>query len=210
MTRSCRATSSRSGASPGAAACHRRRREIAEAERALRSIERLLGAGTVFPYDVTLREEPAQTLLVVEGTTTAELHVVTGTELARELLARLARLGRWQIGPIQCLLPPTSDDALVLQMCTAIADPPAGEAVLTLPAGPVAAALHVGPYEEMGLADHALHAWVEEHGLEPAGPIREVYRNDPACVEPARLETEVLLPVTRPSARTPGTAARRR
>lgn len=185
----------------------RRSREMAHAETALRSIERLIRAGTVFPYDVALRDEPRQTVLVVEGTTTADLHVAAGTALVRDLLDRLARLGRAQIGPIMCLLPPAPEDTLLLQMCTAIADPPPGERVMTLPASSVAVARHVGPYEEIGLAEHAVRAWSEEQGLEPSGPIRELYRNDPAEVVPEALETDVLLPVTRPSARTPGIAA---
>jgi len=190
----------------------RRMREIAEAETALRSIERLMRAGTVFPYEIALRDEPAQTVLVVEETTTAELHVVRGTALATELLARLERLGLRATGPLLCLLPPTSDDSLVLQMCAVVdvAEPPAGERVLTLPAGPVAVARHVGPYEEMGLADHALHAWVEAHGFEPAGPIRERYLSDPAVVAPDALVTDVLLPVSRPSGRTADTDAAHR
>jgi DNA-binding transcriptional MerR regulator len=188
----------------------RRARDIARSEIALRSIERLMRAGTVFPYDITVREEPSRTLLVVEETTTAELHVTTGTTLARALLDRLARLGRAQSGPVMCLLPPAPDDTVVLQMCTAIADPPNGERILTLPAGPVAVARHVGPYEEMGLAEHALHAWAEERRFEPRGPIREVYLNDPEQVAADALETEVLLPITRPSARTRETAAARR
>jgi DNA-binding transcriptional MerR regulator len=188
----------------------RRAREIAQAETALRSIERLMHAGTVFPYDIGLHYEPAQTLFFVEGTTTPELHVTDGTALVAELLARLARLGRAPIGPIVCLLPRTDGETLVLQMCTAIADPPPGEAVLTLPRTTVAIARHVGPYEEIGLADLALHAYAEEHGLVASGAVREVYRNDPAVVPPEALETDVLLPVTRPSDRTPGTAAARR
>ena len=188
----------------------RRAREISRATTALRSIERLMLAGTVFPYDVTLRDEPSQTVLVVEGTTTADLHVAAGTALVRELLDRLDRLGRSQIGPIFCLLPPASEETVILQMCAAIADPPPGEHVLTLPAGSVAVARHLGPYEELGLAEHALYAWAEEQRFEPNGPIREVYRNDPAQVAPEALETHVLLPVSPPSARTPGIAAARR
>jgi effector-binding domain-containing protein len=95
-------------------------------------------------------------------------------------------------------------------MCAPVAAAPPGERVMTLPAGPAAVARHVGPYEEMGLAEHALRAWTEEHGCEPSGPIRELYRNDPAEVPPEALETDVILPITRPSARTPGTAAARR
>lgn len=188
----------------------RQAREIARAETALRSIERLMRAGTVFPYDITLRDEPSQTVLVVEGTTTADLHVAAGTALVGELLDRLHQLGRKPIGPIVCLLPPTADETVLLQMCTAIDDAPPEERVMTLPAGSVAVARHVGPYEEMGLAEHALYAWAEEHRLEPNGPIRELYLTDPAQVAPEALETEVILPVSRPSARTPGTAAARR
>jgi DNA-binding transcriptional MerR regulator len=176
----------------------RRAREIAEAESALRSIERLMRAGTVFPYDITERDEPARTLLVVEGTTTADLHVPFGTALVTDLLARLSRLGLDARGPIICLLSRVDDDSLHLQMGTPVANPPPGERIVPLPAGRVAVTRHVGPYEEAGLADLALHAWAEEHGLEPSGPLREVYRNDPAEVPPEALETDVILPVSRP------------
>jgi DNA-binding transcriptional MerR regulator len=177
----------------------RRTREIVQAESALRSIERLMRAGTVFPYDVTQRDAPAQTLLVVEGTTTADLHVPFGTSLVADLLARCARLGLGRTVPIVCLLSRVDDDSLRLQMGTPIAvPPPPRERIVELPAGRVAVARHVGPYEEMGLADLALHAWAEERGLEPSGPLREVYRNDPAEVPPEALETDVLLPVSRP------------
>jgi effector-binding domain-containing protein len=188
----------------------RREREIARAETSLRSIERLMRAGTVFPYDITVREEPSRTVLVVEGTTTAELHVATGTALARDLLERFARFGCAPSGPIMCLLPPAPDESVILQMCAPIAEAPPGEHLLTLPAGPVAVARHVGPYEEMGLAEHALHAWAEEHGAETNGPIRELYLNDPARVPAEALETDVILPITPRSARTPGTGATRR
>ena len=188
----------------------RRAREIAQAESALRSIERLMRAGTVFPYDIVERHEPAQSLLVVEGMTTADLHVAAGTALVDELLARLARLGLDPTGPVICLLTRPDDDSLLLQMGTPVAVPPPGERIVELPAGPVAVARHVGPYEEVGLADLALHAWAEEQGREQAGPLRELYRNDPAVVPPEALETDVILPLTRPSDRTRDTAAARR
>lgn len=181
----------------------RQAREIRRAATALRSIERLMRAGSVFPYDITLRDEPAQTMLMVEGTSTADLHIAVGTALVHELLDRLARLGRAQIGPVVCLLPATTDGTLILQMCTAVSDLPPGERVVMLPASTVAVARHTGPYEEIGLAEHALYAWSEARRCEPNGPLREVYCNDPAEVAPDALETEVLLPVNLPSARTP-------
>jgi DNA-binding transcriptional MerR regulator len=187
----------------------RRAREIARAESALRSIERLVRAGTVFPYDVALRDEPEQTLLIVEGTTTADLHVAYGHALVAELTAQLARLGRRIEAPVVCVMPRTDDDTLFLQMGVPIDDPPPGERTLTLPAGPAAVTRHVGSYEEAGLADLALHAWVEEQGYEVGGPLRERYLNDPGVVRREDLVTEVLLPIlTRTGTR--GTASGRR
>lgn len=187
----------------------RRAREIARAESALRSIERLVRAGTVFPYDVALRDEPEQTLLIVEGTTTADLHVAYGHALVAELTARLARLGRRIDEPVVCVMPRTDDDTLFLQMGVPIDDPPPSERTLTLPAGPAAVTRHVGSYEEAGLADLALHAWVEEQGYEVGGPLRERYLNDPGVVRREDLVTEVILPVvTRTGTR--GTASGRR
>jgi DNA-binding transcriptional MerR regulator len=179
----------------------RRAREIAQAESALRSIERLMRAGTVFPYDMELREEPARIVLVHEGTTTTDLHIGFGESLVRELIALLTSFGRRQTGPVFCVIPPAPEDMVTLRMCTVIADPPPGAPVLVMPPVTVAATRHVGPYEEIGLAEHAVRAWAEENALEPAGDIREVYRNDPAEVAPDALETEVLLPVTLPSGR---------
>lgn len=189
----------------------RRAREIARAESALRSIERLIDAGTVFPYEIVLRDEPAETLLVVEGTTSTDLHVPFGTALVAELRATLARLGRQLAGPVVCLMPPTGDpDLMCLQMGAAIDEPPVGAAVVELSSGPVAVTRHVGPYEEVGLADLALDAWVEQHGYEPAGLLRERYLNDPAVVPREKLVTEVILPVTPRSAGTRDTATPRR
>lgn len=189
----------------------RQAREIERAAAALRSIERLMRAGTVFPYEITVADVAAETLLFVEGTTTSELHVAAGTALVHDLLDRLQQLGRQQIGPVQCVMPRSADDeTLILQMGTAIADPPSQVPVLTVPSGTVATTRHRGPYEEIGLAEHALYAWAEEHGCEVTGPIREVYRNDPAQVIPELLETDVLLPISRPADRIPRTAAVRR
>jgi effector-binding domain-containing protein len=76
-------------------------------------------------------------------------------------------------------------------------DAPPNEPTITLPAGPAAVTRHVGPYEEAGLADLAVHAWIEEHGYEVAGALRERYLNDPAVVAPDALVTEVIVPINR-------------
>jgi effector-binding domain-containing protein len=67
--------------------------------------------------------------------------------------------------------------------------------IVEVPGGEFATVTHVGPYEQLGLAYHALYAWAQEHGHEPRGLIREIYVNDPANVPPAALQTELLLPL---------------
>jgi effector-binding domain-containing protein len=62
--------------------------------------------------------------------------------------------------------------------------------------GGCAVTTHVGPYEELALAHHALLAWVQERGYEEAGAVREYYIDDPREVEAAKIRTEVVLPVT--------------
>jgi len=99
---------------------------------------------------------------------------------------------------------------MILEMCTVITDPPAGEPLRALEPTRVARTRHVGPYEEIGLAEHAVRAFAEEQGYEATGTIREIYRNDPAEVPAQGLVTDVLLPISPPSARTPRTAAARR
>ena len=68
-------------------------------------------------------------------------------------------------------------------------------ALAELPAASCACLVHTGPYETLGLAHHALHAWTQERGDEPAGPIWEFYVNDPAEVASEALETRVALPL---------------
>jgi effector-binding domain-containing protein len=64
-----------------------------------------------------------------------------------------------------------------------------------MPAGPYATCRFTGPYSQLASAYAALNGWMAEHGYRPAGPVYEVYLNDPAEVLPEELETEILFPV---------------
>ena len=65
-----------------------------------------------------------------------------------------------------------------------------------LPAVTVVDTLHVGPYEELGHAYEALSAWIDDHGFEAAGPVRERYLNEPGpSVSPATYRTIVQIPI---------------
>jgi effector-binding domain-containing protein len=65
----------------------------------------------------------------------------------------------------------------------------------TLPGGPAAVTTHVGRYEDLAVAFHAVHRWLDEHGLALAGPHWEIYFTDPnAEPDPSRWRTEVVVP----------------
>lgn len=67
---------------------------------------------------------------------------------------------------------------------------PAGRVLASqLPGGKVATTIHRGDYAQLRDTHAAVHAFVEEHALEPAGPIWEVYGH--GGNDPAELETEI-------------------
>ena len=180
-------------------------REMARSRQALFCVERIIRDGALMPYDVAVRDEPARTLLYFEGTTSPELHVVLGYDLFQKLRGAMTALAIATEEPFQCVIPePPDGDSMTLQMAAAIHQPfdaaaiaEAGAGVLDLPAGPLAYLTHRGPYEELGIAQHAISAWIQEHGHTPSGPMREIYLNDPSVVPEAEILTEVVVPLSR-------------
>jgi DNA gyrase inhibitor GyrI len=130
--------------------------------------------------------------------TTVERLVPESSEALYALLADLRRAGWQECGPILCENEdPEPDGRQVVHVCAAVepAQRLDGAALVELPGGDFARLLHVGPFESLGLAYHALHAFAQERGHERRGPMREVYRNDPAEVAPEAIETEVWMPI---------------
>jgi DNA-binding transcriptional MerR regulator len=173
--------------------------ELRERTDSLRAIQRLLREGTLLPYSVAVRREPALTVALRTTTTTPDRLAVDTLQLVSELLDAIRATGRKVVRPVMSLIDePDAGERLPVRVCARL-EPPAdtvpGLDVVELPAGPVAWLLHRGPYEEVHIGYHALHAWMLEHGHTPAGAIREIYRNDPAVTAPEDLETEVLLPI---------------
>lgn len=64
-----------------------------------------------------------------------------------------------------------------------------------LPGGKMVRTVHHGPYETCEPTYLNLFAWIAEKGLTIAGPIREVYPNDPRSVKPEEILTEIYVPV---------------
>jgi effector-binding domain-containing protein len=67
----------------------------------------------------------------------------------------------------------------------------------TLPGVQAIETRHRGPIAEVADAYHVLGAWSAAHGLQAAGPPREIFRNDPTVAGPSGLEVDVLWPVRR-------------
>lgn len=74
-----------------------------------------------------------------------------------------------------------------------IEDP--GIEVRNMAGGRFVSVVYTGPYQGVGEAYQKLFSWMEEQGLAPAGPTRELYLNDPAEVPESGLMTEVQCPV---------------
>ncbi len=67
---------------------------------------------------------------------------------------------------------------------------PAGRGIASaLPGGKVATTVHRGDYSRLGDSHAAVQAYIREHGLEPAGPLWEIYGHAPP--DPADAETEI-------------------
>jgi effector-binding domain-containing protein len=86
-----------------------------------------------------------------------------------------------------------------IEPCVPVAaDVPAedGFEVHEMEGGRAATALHVGPYDELGIAWEELRKWFAAQGHKTAGQPYDVYLNDPSEVDdPAQLQTELVWPI---------------
>jgi len=181
-----------------AAEADRLEHDLVQRERALRSVRHLARAGSLTPYEISLRE--AAPLRVARRTldTTVDRLVPESSAAIYALLADLRQAGWKEAGPIFCENEdPKEDGRQRIYVCAAVdAQQALPEAeLLELPGGAFARLLHTGPFETLGLAYHALHAFAQERGHERRGPMREIYVNDPADVAPEAIETEVWMPI---------------
>jgi DNA-binding transcriptional MerR regulator len=160
-------------------------RELARRRRAIDSLERLLAAGDLMPYEVALGEEPTVTLAALTRRVDPERIVRDVTAMAAEL-TRLSARGRWAAdGPWCGLYPLDLEERPPVTLGIPVAGDVAGGdgvEVLEVAGGPVASTVHDGAYDELPLAYGAVLAWCHERGHRPAGPVRETYLPGPQPV----------------------------
>lgn len=158
--------------------------EIDRRRRGLRLLDRVLAEGLP-RAEVSVVREPARRVLAArEPATPSTIPDATGACVRR--LLPLMSADVLMVG----LFPLDMGDAFDVRVAVEAAD---GDDVL--PGGAFAAALHVGPYEEIALTAHGVLAWFGDHGHTPAGPVREVYLDDPATTPPEHLRTRVMIRV---------------
>jgi effector-binding domain-containing protein len=184
---------------------HRERleRRLADVQRTLGFLQELIEREEgVMPYEVTLKEVPAQTALAI--TMSVDMTGVGpafGAALG-EICAFAAAGGLGFAGPPFTIYSEFDQEAYTatLQVCVPVDKAP--EAPLSgrlelvdVPACTLAWTIHRGPYREVRPAYSALYGWMEERGHTPGGPPRETYLNDPGEVAESDLLTEVAWPV---------------
>jgi DNA-binding transcriptional MerR regulator len=160
--------------------------------------------GSPMPYDVTVKEVPAQHAAMIRlHTTMGSISQDVGRGYAT-LGAAIGRAGIAIVGPPYLVVTELADDdtpgQIELGFPVATPFPSDGEVTgAELPAGLVAATVHHGPYDEEGPAYRAVEAWVQEHGHVHDGPPREVYLTTPDQVsDPSQNVTEIQFPIVVP------------
>jgi effector-binding domain-containing protein len=116
----------------------------------------------------------------------------------RELVEHAATGGAQWAGPPFVLYPDTCEGEFEIAVCIPVVEGArSGEhaTVEEVPGGLCASTVHVGPYNEIGKAYVAVQKWMTDNDHVPAGPMREVYLNDPDSVPPEQLQTEIDWPV---------------
>jgi effector-binding domain-containing protein len=101
--------------------------------------------------------------------------------------------------------PGPGDRPFEIEICAPISrtiDPPAGWAVVELPAGTFASVVHVGSYDSLGVTYDELERWIAGRDLAIAGPPREIYLSEPST-PPADTRTVVEFPVVPAKAAVP-------
>ena len=183
---------------------HRERLEarLDEHRRMLAFLQRLLDKEDVMPYEVTVKQLPAQPVAATRASTDLR-HIAAAIGSGVHLvLDELGRRGLEPAGPLQVVYHADQvldeDSVAPIEICFPVAAAFQGNGEVygtELPGGPAAVTLHRGPYAEIGPAYHTVSGWISDHGHELAGGPREVYLNVPGEVPEADLLTEVQWPI---------------
>lgn len=178
--------------------------ELAHQRRRLTFLRQLINnEGALMPYDISIKQIPAQFAAVVHADATA----ATMPDIIRDGFAAAAAAvqasGAVFAGPpFFSMSTPPDEDPTEIEVGFPVAAPFSdrdGVLGVEVPAMMVAAAVHRGPYDEVGPVYQTVWAWIQEHGHAGVGAPREVYLNSPADVaSPEEYLTEIQFPISTP------------
>lgn len=118
-----------------------------------------------------------------------------------ELFRRIAILGVSPAGPPFVIYHEFGTEEIDAEVCVPVVQAVSATGRIqtrVLPEMTVARTLHIGSYEELGVAYAGLSDWIGRNGFEAAGPVRERYLNGPADgIAPSEYRTEIEMPIVR-------------
>jgi effector-binding domain-containing protein len=174
---------------------------MAEEQRILAFLQRLISQEEgIMSYEIRVKELAAQPILSIRSRAPMEQLGPLIAQALGEIFGYMGAMLANPAGPVIWMLHQNDgDQGADFETCVPVAERLAGSgriAMGEIAAGPVAYTLHRGPYEEMGPAYAALAQWVQEHGHEVAGPMRELYLVSPGDTkDPVEYRTEIQQPI---------------
>ncbi|NED93967.1 MerR family transcriptional regulator [Phytoactinopolyspora alkaliphila] len=168
----------------------------------LKRVETFIRKGAVMAYDITLQDiEPAD-VIGITFTTSPESINADMSRACQRAFGALETAGVRPLAAPQLAYLDMQDDAWTVQARIPVppgSDVPDGLTGRRLDGGRAAVAVHVGPYDELGMAYREVEVWIDRNGLVTAGPPYDVYLNDPTEVkDPAKYQTKIVWPVRNP------------
>jgi DNA-binding transcriptional MerR regulator len=176
-------------------------RELAHHQRLLGFLRRLIETeGELMRYDISLKKTPTHLAAVIRTEATA---ATMSTSVAAGLAAAAAVVqasGAGFAGPaFFSMATPPDDEPAPIELGFPVGAPFAerdGVSCVDVPEMVVAAAIHRGPYNEVGPVYAAIEAWIQEQGHAGIGAPREVYLVTPSDTkDPQDYVTEVQFPI---------------
>jgi DNA-binding transcriptional MerR regulator len=166
----------------------------------LARVEGFIRKGAVVTYDIAIKTVETEDVVGLTLTTRPEAIAAATSSAFGRLFAALGSAGIEPAGLPRLVYQAVDEDPWTIEACVPVAGAsgaPDGLTMRRFEGGRAAATLHVGPYEELGLAYREVEDWIRKRGLTTAGFPFDVYLNDPDEIEdPLRFETEINWPVS--------------
>jgi effector-binding domain-containing protein len=150
-------------------------------------------------YEIIVKEVDAQPIVSIRTRCHAAVIGSTLAEILPEVFSYLRENDVWPSGPPFTRYHGFTETEVEIEGGMPVASPLAGAGRIVageLPGGRVATTIHTGPYEKLPEAHDALHIWMREKKVDPAGAQWEHYLTDPGKEpDPHKRQTELVWPI---------------